>query len=274
MNLHINSQRNRIKWNQNKNRNEAMLIGYFMACDPEVSTSLDVIRKAVAAGVDILEIGVPSPNPFLDGEVIQRAHRRVLQSNEPITQLLVDFLKRLRQDVDVPIWVMGYEQDLLRKELYLQLARQQLMDGLVLPNSSNDVLKQLGESLKKNGVDVIRFVDSQMNDKELKENMEGATIIYAQLYKGTTGSRLENTGHLKSFHKKISQMTDAIVVAGFGIRNAAITQSVVEAGYDGVVVGTAFVSKMERKEMDSLFQLISEMKRMTGKDGQKIKGVN
>lgn len=260
MNTRLNSFRNTNKWNEQKKKRQSVLIGYFMAGDPEPAIALDTIQKAVSAGIDILEIGVPSLHPFLDGEVIQRAHRRVLQKNEAISEFTLSFLTKLRQAVTVPIWAMGYERELLHKDLYLQLAERQLIDGLVLPDSSVQDLRRLEKGLQDEKVDVIRFVHSQMDEQELRETVNDATIIYAQLYKGTTGSRLENTAHLKDFYNKITRFTDAKIVAGFGIRDADTARLVADAGYDGVVVGTAFVSKLEKEETDRLCHLISQMK--------------
>lgn len=61
-------------------RGEALLVGYLVAGDPTIEESLEMIQASAQAGIDIIELGVPSPDPFIDGEVIKRAHKRALDA--------------------------------------------------------------------------------------------------------------------------------------------------------------------------------------------------
>ena len=55
-------------------RDEAV-IGYLLAGYPEPTEFLHLLREVEATGLDALEIGYPSENPFADGEIIQAAPR-------------------------------------------------------------------------------------------------------------------------------------------------------------------------------------------------------
>ena len=43
--------------------------------------------------------------------------------------------KRLRREIDIPIWIMGYREDLIETGFYRELARNRLVDVLVIPEN-------------------------------------------------------------------------------------------------------------------------------------------
>jgi tryptophan synthase alpha chain len=241
-------------------QNEALLIGYFMACDPDFLNSLHIIKEAVSAGIDILEIGVPSLNPVLDGDIIRRSHERVMKKGEYTNIVFLRFLEKLRSEIDVPVWVMGYRHDLLEGGFYAELARRQLIDGIVLPDCSLTVLNQIDTEINRYGIDVIRFVHPFMNDLELETTVANASIIYVQLYQGTTGDPMIRQEGIEDIYRRIRKISSATVLAGFGIRTPGKVRSMVNYGFDGVVVGSAFVARLESGAIDSLYRLVSDMK--------------
>ncbi|UFJ39792.1 tryptophan synthase subunit alpha [Brevibacillus humidisoli] len=243
-----------------RNRNEAMIVGYFIAADPDLPQAINIAAEAVAAGVDVLEIGVPSPNPFLEGNIIRRGHQRVQQLSPDTRDLTIRYCTQLRERVDVPMWLMGYSQDIVDSGLYRELADKQVIDGLVLPDAPRNVLTEVEREVGSQGVDVVRLVHSQMDQDELRETVSGATVLYAQLYTGTTGDFLSQSNDLNQLYTRVRSLSEAMVVAGFGIRSAERVREVTSGGYDGAVVGSAYVAKVERGEMDSLYQLIADMK--------------
>ncbi len=70
-------------------------VTYVMAGDPNYDTSLAVVKGLPAAGVDIIELGLPFTDPIADGPSIQLAGQRALKAvmSLPITlQIVHDFL--------------------------------------------------------------------------------------------------------------------------------------------------------------------------------------
>ena len=51
----------------------AALVGYLPAGYPSVDGAVSALRAMVAAGVDIVEVGLPYSDPLMDGPTIQRA---------------------------------------------------------------------------------------------------------------------------------------------------------------------------------------------------------
>lgn len=259
------SFRNRAAWDAAKQKQEALLIGYIVGGDPDLERSLELCSEVVAAGVDIVEIGVPSRFPVFDGEVIRRGHKRALAHDYIREEALPrEYWARLREAVDTPIWAMGYQRDLIETGLYMEMAQNGWIDGLVLPELSvsehrgiEEQFAQLGDI----GVDVVRFIHSGMDEEELELTVTGATIIYAQTYSGATGDPLVQLGDdLETLCRRARRFSGAMIVAGFGLRDSGRVRTAVDSGFDGAVVGSALVARCEHGEMDSLYRLIADMK--------------
>jgi len=48
------------------------LIPFFVIGDPDFDTSLDVVKTAIDAGADVLELGIAFSDPIADGPTIQK----------------------------------------------------------------------------------------------------------------------------------------------------------------------------------------------------------
>ena len=55
------------------------LVAYITCGDPSLEVSRDVALAAIAAGAEVVELGVPFSDPVADGPVIQRASERALR---------------------------------------------------------------------------------------------------------------------------------------------------------------------------------------------------
>ena len=58
----------------------AAFVAYLCAGDPDLDTSIAVCRALIAAGIDVLELGVPFSDPLADGLTNQLAAQRALTS--------------------------------------------------------------------------------------------------------------------------------------------------------------------------------------------------
>lgn len=84
------------------------LIPYVTAGDPVPEVTLPLLQAMVAAGADIIELGMPFSDPMADGPVIQLACERSLAGGTTVRSLL-DTVARFREtDQTTPIVLMGY----------------------------------------------------------------------------------------------------------------------------------------------------------------------
>ena len=80
---------------------------YFCAGHPTAGSTADIIRTLAARGIDMLEIGIPFSAPMADGPVIQDAATKALRNGMSLHRLFEE-LKDIRQDVEIPLILMGY----------------------------------------------------------------------------------------------------------------------------------------------------------------------
>lgn len=239
-------------------RGEKRLVGYFLAGDPTPGESLDLVLDAVTAGVDILEIGIPSANPVRDGDIIRRAHRRAMKHGDPAAWL-PEYFRRLRAGTAVPVWAMAYRRDFIDNGAYELYVRERLIDALVIPDMSDGELAALQKRLAAESVDVVRFVNPEMDGRTIAAIASEARIVYAQMYAGTTGNPFADPAAAGRM-MDVLRSSPAMIVAGFGLNSPEKVGRVLASGYDGAVVGSSFVSRIEFGERDSLYRLIADMK--------------
>ena len=219
-----------------------------------------MIEKAVLAGIDAVEIGFPSQNPYLDGETIKQAHRDTIHNFSTLTDF-IDYLALLRSRIDIPIWIMGYEEDLLAEETYLKLAKSSYINGFVIPNLSVEAMTTVRENVLQENIHMIPVINNQMKDEQILSLIDQSEVVYCQLYAGKTGNAFSDMNDLPHFHKRIRKLTDAKLMAGFGIKNSEIAQEIFYVGFDGIVIGSEIVRLVNTGDENELLQFVSELKK-------------
>ena len=61
-----------------RSRKQTAFMPFLAAGDPDMSTTVELIRLLAGCGVDLIEIGFPYSDPIADGPVIQEAYTRAL----------------------------------------------------------------------------------------------------------------------------------------------------------------------------------------------------
>lgn len=234
------------------------ITAYFLAGYPDREKSIEIMERAVKNGVNAIEVGFPSNNPYLDGEIIQHAHQSVQNCFSNLTDFIA-YLKILRSKIPVPIWIMGYKADLLEENAYIEIAKSSYIDGFIIPDLTiSELLNVQSEPMLKS-VEFIPVINHQMSDDDLRTVCDGKNIIYCQLQVGKTGNIFTDLEDLPHFYHKIRNLTDAKLMAGFGIKNGQIAKQIFEVGYDGIVVGSEMVRLVSLEDHEALDDLINEL---------------
>ncbi len=244
------SERNRVCLKKGK-----LAIGYLLAGYPEKGGFLDILSSCEAAGLDVFEIGYPSQNPAGDGEVIRNAHK----ASDISLQTDLSYWKMIRNAVEIPIWIMAYKNDLIDSGFYKLLAQNGLADAFVIPDTSFEHRLTLLEELRPFGVDVLGFVTPDTDKEEQEACFNAFPLIYQQLYSGPTGTPVE-TKDYEVILARAKEYKDVRVFAGFGITSAKRATQLLDSGFDGIIVGTAMISKLNvsKEELTSFVRDLHE----------------
>lgn len=222
------------------------LIPYVTAGDPNPEVTVPLMHAMVAAGADIIEMGVPFSDPMADGPVIQAACERALKHHVSLRKVL-DMVKQFRaQDKDTPVILMGYLNpiEVMGYAAFAQAAQTAGVDGVLTvdlpPEEASDFLVEL----KQAAIDPIFLLSPNTSDERVRKVAAVASgFLYYVSFKGVTGANRLDVGAVAAKLSSIRKLTQLPLGVGFGIRDAQ-SAAEVSAVADAVVVGSALVTRI------------------------------
>jgi len=203
---------------------------------------------AVAAGADVVEIGVPFSDPMADGMTIQRSSREALGQGVTL-QWILDELKAMAS-VNKPLLLMSYLNPLLNYG-YERLAAAAVAAGVcgfIVPDLPLDESAALRAALDTHGLALVQMVTPVTPPERLARLCAASQgFVYAVTMTGTTGKSVAVPAAVIDYLERVRAASQVPVCAGFGIRGRE--QVVRLRGHvDGVVIGSALVEVLERGE--------------------------
>ena len=236
----------------------------FITCgDPDLETTGAAVRAAVANGADLIELGIPFSDPTAEGPVIQGANIRALQGGVT-TDKIFEFVKELRQDVQVPMVFMTYSNVVFSygAERFIGTCRDIGMDGLILPDLPFEEKEEFLPICHKYGVDLISLIapTSENRISMIAKEAEGFLYIVSSL--GVTGMRNEIKTDLAAIVDVVRKNTDIPCAIGFGISTPEQAKKMADMS-DGAIVGSAIIQLLEkygRKAPEHIGAYVKSMK--------------
>lgn len=225
------------------------LIPYVVAGDPYADMTVDLMHKMVAAGADVLELGVPFSDPMAEGPVIQKAHERALENGVSLRKVLAMVAAFRSDDQTTPVLLMGYANPLLRMGFseFAQQAYAAGLDGLLTVDLPPEEVTELNTQLKLVGIDNIFLVAPTTPAARIQKIAEVATgFVYYVSLKGVTGAANLDIEEVSSRLTEIRKTCNLPLAVGFGIKDARSAAAVAKVA-EGVVVGSAIVSLMAQQ---------------------------
>src|SRR6516165_4774474 len=228
-------------------QNRAALVTFVMAGDPDLSTSLEILKSLPKAGADLIEVGMPFTDPMADGPAIQAAGLRALASGTTLAktlQLVADFRK---DDQTTPIVLMGYYNPIyvFGVEPFLAQAKAAGVDGLIIVDLPPEEDDELCLPTLAAGLNFIRLATPTTDDARLPAVLANTSgFVYYVSITGITGAAAPDPTKVAAAVARIKRHTKLPVAVGFGVRTAE-QAGAIAAGADGVVVGSALVSALK-----------------------------
>jgi tryptophan synthase alpha chain len=225
----------------------AALIPYITLGFPTPRESLRLAETAVAAGADLLELGVPFSDPLADGPVIQRATHIALQQGITVARCLEMAQDLRRSKIMVPLVFMGYYNPILAygESAFCRACSEVGVDGLIVPDLPPEENAALERECKANGLALIYLLAPNSTPERVRLVGErSGGFVYLVSVTGITGPRKSVAPDLHSFVGRVRAVTDKPLAVGFGISTPEQARQVA-AQADGVVVGSALLRLAE-----------------------------
>jgi tryptophan synthase alpha chain len=231
-----------------KEEGRKAFVAYLTAGDPDLETTAELIPALEAAGVDIVEIGVPFSDPTADGPVIQAASQRAIKRGATLAKIL-PIIADLRRFSGIPIVLFGYYNPILSygPQKFAADAAASGVDGLLvvdLPPEEADELRQYSDPA---GLDFITLIAPTTDPARARKILRGATgFVYYISVTGVTGTAVPRPGDVRRDVERLRKMTALPIAVGFGISTPAQAAAIAPLA-DGVVVGSALVRLIGEK---------------------------
>jgi tryptophan synthase alpha chain len=227
-------------------RGEVAFVPYFTAGDPDLATTRDLVRAAVAEGADAIELGVPFSDPMADGPVLQRAAGRALAAGTSLPRVL-ELVAELRGQVAVPLVLFGYYNPFFRYGLDRLAADAAAAgaDGFLCVDLPPEEAGDLRTAARAADLDVIALLAPTTPAARIRTIARAASgFLYFVSVLGTTGARADLPAELPDLVRRARALTDLPLGVGFGVSRPE--QAGWIAGFaDAVIVGSALARLVE-----------------------------
>ena len=218
-------------------------VAYIMGGDPDEATSLAVMQGLPAAGVDVIELGMPFTDPMADGPTIQLAGQRALEGGMTMDRILGMVRAFRATDNLTPIVLMGYYNPIYSRgvDRFLTEATEAGIDGLIVVDLPPEEDDDLCIPAQKAGLNFIRLATPTTDDKRLPKVLQNTSgFVYYVSITGITGAAAAQATDVGPEVARIKRSTDLPVIVGFGISTPDQARAIASVA-DGCVVGSAIV---------------------------------
>ncbi len=230
-----------------------LVVAFTVAGDPDVPTSLAIMKEMAASGADIIELGLPWSDPVADGPVIQRADLRAL-SGGMNTDRLFDLVRSFRSGHFVPVVLLTYANPVLRRglERFYREAADAGIDGVVIADVPLEEAAPFSAAARASGIAPVVMVSPMTPPERISRIVSaGGGFIYLVAALGVTGVRQGTDPAAISHLAAVKARTTLPVAPGFGISSPGQVREWERAGADAVIVGSAIVRIIEKHHGDA-----------------------
>jgi tryptophan synthase alpha chain len=225
----------------------AALVPFFVIGDPDYETSIELVKTAIDAGADVLELGIPFSDPIADGPTIQKADVRAINNSMNVHKAL-EFIRQIKAYRDIPIGLLMYYNLIFQygTDKFFADFHKAGVNSILIADLSIDDADEVLAPAKAAGLDTVFMVTPNTETERIKLIASKTTgFIYTVSLLGVTGSRDSLSDAVQGLVNKLKKLTRVPVCVGFGISKPEHAATVAAAGADGVIIGSRIVKIIE-----------------------------
>lgn len=223
---------------------------YCTAGYPRIDSTIEVINALQAYGADIIELGIPYSDPIADGPVIQQSNMQALKNGMRIS-ILFDQLKNIRDNIHIPLIMMGYMNPVLQFgfEKFCKAASLAGIDAVIIPDlPMYEFETQYQRYIEQNDLKFIFLVTPETNEERLRKiDKLSSGFIYAVSSSSTTGNSKADDRQIDYFKKLGDMNLVNPVLVGFGIKDKKTYMAACQYT-NGAIIGSAYINVLKNAE--------------------------
>ena len=247
------------KFKEKKN----LLSIYFSAGHPQLEDTVTIIKNLQASGVDMIEIGLPFSDPLADGPTIQKSSTKAL-NNGMTTEKLFTQLENIRDQIDIPLIIMGYFNPMIQFGIkkFCHRCNKIGIDGIIIPDLPVEVYHEDYKSLFDNyGLYNMFLITPQTSNERIRYiDKVSNGFIYMVSSSSVTGAKNTFQKNQIEYFKRVDDMklkTPKII--GFGISNSETFNTAIRYS-DGAIIGSAFIKFLEKEGVNKISSFVSSIR--------------
>ena len=225
-------------------KKEGILSVYFSAGFPRLNDTVSIMKCLEESGADIIEVGIPFSDPVADGPTIQESNKVALDNGISL-KLIFEQLARIREEVKIPIILMGYINPVLQYGInpFCEKCAEIGIDGMILPDlPMQEYLDEYKETFEANGLLNIFLITPQTSESRIRDiDANSSGFIYMVSSASTTGAKSGiSTDQIAYFERIKSMNVKNPRLIGFGISNNETFDHACKNA-SGAIIGSAFI---------------------------------
>jgi tryptophan synthase alpha chain len=248
------------------------MLGIFITAGyPDRNKTIKALQILDAAGVDLIELGVPFSDPLADGSVIQKASYEALKQGINLDEIfsLIDTARKNSSNAASakglnnvilfsyynPLYAYGWDR-------LIDQCLKHKVRGALIPDLPVDEAGALVNKFKNKGLSLTLLAAVTSTDERLKRIAElSEPFVYLVSRTGVTGSaadiqKLQNSqradNDLAALIRKLKSYTKKPIGLGFGIDSRAKVEEALAAGADMAIVGSKAIKVLEEDQSSDL----------------------
>jgi tryptophan synthase alpha chain len=239
-------------------RLEPPVLSIYLMAD---SDTPELAEAAVRGGATSLEIGIPFSDPLADGPTVQRAGQRSLAGGMT-TRRALDVLREIRARVDVPLVPMTYASPVMAfgEDAFCAAAAEAGADGMIVPDVPTDEAGDLLAACERHGLDLVPLLAPTSTEERIEAACRAAGgFVYLVSVAGVTGARERLSDRAAGLVERVRPHTSLPLLVGFGISRPEHARQALDAGADGVVIGSKAIEVSEEGGAAALERFVAEI---------------
>ena len=224
-------------------KGEKAFITYITAGLPDLEGTKKLLKAQEAAGLDVVELGIPFSDPVADGPVIQDASYKAICNGINLKKVFVTVEELRKEGSELPIVFMMYYNTILHygAEAFVKKCNEVGVDGLIIPDLPHEEQEEIAKYLKQDETTILIQLVSPVSGDRIPKILDGAKgFVYCVSSLGVTGTRTNITTDIGAMVKLVKAAKDIPCAVGFGISTPEQAKKMA-AQSDGAIVGSAIV---------------------------------
>ncbi len=221
--------------------NKKAFIVFVTGGDPDIETTEALIPQMSAAGVDLIEIGIPFSDPIAEGVIIQAADERALKAGTT-TDKLFDMVKHVRKKVDIPLVFMTYINPIYTygTERFVERCAACGIDGIIVLDVPFEEKEEINGACEAAGIELISMITPTSKERVDMIARQAKGFLYCVSSIGVSKIQNKIKTNIKEMVDNIKQASDIPCVVGFDTAtpNQAYEMAAIS---DGTIVESAIV---------------------------------